>query len=663
MSQPWLIRDRAPAFFAERRWPVQTWYDEALATGFRALVPPLYRSGLRDGLVVALTLWHGRRLRTASDAALQMQARALRPVLLRRGFRIGTVARAFALCREALRRELGFAHHAVQLRGGAQILSGRVAEMATGEGKTVTAALPAVAAALAGVPVHVVTVNDYLSRRDHDELAPVFARLGLRSAWIDADMTPAAKIAAYGAPIVYVTNKTLVFDYLRSRLGREGPDTVQRHAAATLRGRPVPPPMPHALGFCIVDEADSILIDEAQTPLIIAAPDTHLSEADCRHALAQARGLAEGQDFRLDHAQRRAELTRAGRALLAARAGTDWNAPALWQIARAREELCRHALAALHLHHRDQHYILAEDTVQIVDEFTGRVLADRQWQAGLHQMVEVKEGLPPGASRRTLAQITYQGFFRRYLWFGGMTGTGAEVARELWGTYGLGVTRVPRHRRLHRRDLGVRLYRDEPAKLQAVAARAARMVARGRPVLIGTRSVEVSERLGGVLGDSGLAHVVLNARQDGDEAALIARAGAAGAVTVATNMAGRGTDIRLTSEARAAGGLHVMLTEYHESPRIDRQLVGRAGRQGDPGSTEALVALDDDLFRRHAPRMQRAVAGLLPGGLRRLPAVLAHLLRWRAQRAAEARARLRREGVLRRADKLEKSLGFTRRPI
>ncbi len=661
MNRPWLIRDRAPAYFAERRWPVPKWYDEAVTTAWRTLVPPLRRSGLRDRLVVGLTLWLGRGLRRLPDDALTTRAQALRPVLLRRGFTLTATARAFALAREALRRELGFSLHGVQIRGGAQILAGRVAEMATGEGKTVTAALPAAAAALAGVPVHVVTVNDYLSRRDHDELAPVYARLGLRTGWIEAEMPPAAKVAAYAAPIVYVTNKTLVFDYLRSRLGRDGPDTAQRHAAAMLRGKPAPVPMPHALGFCIVDEADSILIDEAQTPLIIAAPDQTLSEDDCRHALAEAAALREGADFRLDQARRRAELTRAGKARLEARARDAEGAPMLWQIAPAREELARHALAALHLHIRDQHYILAEDKVQIVDEFTGRVLADRQWQAGLHQMVEVKEGLPPGASRRTLAQITYQGFFRRYLWFGGMTGTGAEVVCELWATYGLAVTPVPRHRRLRRRDRGARLYRRDGDRLRAVAGAAAAMVARGRPVLIGTRSVEMSERVSAALEQAGVGHVVLNARQDGDEAALIAQAGQAGAVTVATNMAGRGTDIRLSPAARGAGGLHVIMTEYHESARIDRQLIGRAGRQGDPGSAQAIVALDDALFRRHAPRLTRALAWLVPGA--RLPSALAHLLRLAAQRAAEAKARQRREGVLRRADKLEKSLGFTRRPV
>ena len=421
-----------------------------------------------------------------------------------------------------------------------------------------------------------------------------------------------------------------------------------------LRGAPRPAPMPHARGFCSVDEADSILIDEAQTPLIIAAPDERLSETDCRHALTEARALAEGRDFRLDHARRRAELTRAGRAALAARSGMD-DAPVLWRIPRAREELTRHALAALHLHHRDQHYILAEDKVQIVDEFTGRVLADRQWQAGLHQMVEVKEGLPPGASRRTLAQITYQGFFRRYLWFGGMTGTGSEVVRELWATYGLAVTPVPRHRRLRRSDLGVCLFRSEAAKLRAIAGRAARMVARGRPVLIGTRSVEVSERVAEVLTAAGVGHVVLNARQDGDEAALIARAGEVGAVTVATNMAGRGTDIRLDEWARQAGGLAVILTEMHGAKRIDRQFIGRSGRQGDPGSSQIFAALDDDLLTQHAPDLRTVFKRPgLRGELRQTKAAAAAFRI--AQRRSEARDRRNRAAVLRQDDWIDKHL-------
>jgi preprotein translocase subunit SecA len=321
------------------------------------------------------------------------------------------------------------------------------------------------------------------------------------------------------------------------------------------------------------------------------------------------------------------------------------------------------ALSAIHLHIRDQHYIVVDDKVQIVDESTGRILADRQWQAGLHQMVEVKEGLEPGASRKTLGQITYQHFFRRYLWFGGMTGTGAEVARELQSVYDLPTTRVPTHRRGRRRNRGVQLFGGEAAKLRAIARRVRRLHRLGRPVLVGTRSVAASEAVSAALERDGLAHTVLNALHDQTEADIIARAGETGAITVATNMAGRGTDIKLTPAARRAGGLHVILTEYHESARVDRQLFGRAGRQGDPGSREALVALDDSLFQSHAAGLARA-AGLLTLGYKgRLPGLFAPLLRLLAQGAAQRQAYRRRRDTLTRSDKLEKSLAFTRRPV
>lgn len=659
--RPWLTSERAPTALAERRWPEQRWYDALAGRAYAALFPAMRRIGMSDSLLVLLTRFEGLRLRRHSAEALRDAATALRPALLRKGFTPRLTARGFALVREATFRSLGFRHHGVQILGARQILCGRIAEMSTGEGKTITAGLAAAAMALAGVPVHVITVNDYLSERDLEELRPIYAQLGLGCAYIGPDAEPGDKQRAYGAAITYMTNKTLVFDYLRSRLAREGRDTRNRHLAARLvAARPSPPYLPAELGFCIVDEADGILIDEAQTPLLIAAADAGDSQQDCAIALEMAGQLEAGRHFEIETTKRQVRLLPEGEAWIETAAAV---LPGAWQVIMAREEMVRQALSAIHLFLRDEHYIVVEDKVQIVDEFTGRVLADRQWQAGLHQMIEAKEGLETSASRRTLSQITFQRFFRRYLSFGGMTGTGREVARELADVYGLDVVRIPTHRRSRRRDAGMRLFGSSQARLKAVCRRVQLAHRRGRPVLVGTRSVQASEQVSAALGAAGLDHVVLNARQDADEADIIAQAGRRGAITVATNMAGRGTDIKLDAASRAAGGLHVILTEYHESARIDRQFFGRSGRQGDPGVQEALVSLDDDLFTRHAKPLVRMVRFLTLGYGGALPRLLVPILRWAAQRAAQDRAFRQRRQALERSDKLEKSLAFTRRPV
>ncbi|WP_088624137.1 translocase [Oceanicola sp. 22II-s10i] len=654
--RPWDTRDRAPSALPERRHPKLKWWDRAAIAVLTALKPRITDTGSADRRFAARVVRAGRRLDRLSDDDLRATAASLRPRLLAEGFDGPAAVRAFALTREATRRALGYRHHPVQIMGARRILSGHLTEMATGEGKTATTALAAATAALAGVPVHVVTVNEYLCTRDHDTLLPVYALLGLGSAAIDPEADPAVKRRAWLAPIVHVSGKTLVFEYLRERLGRDDLASPQRRAAARLAGAGARPSMPPALAFAIVDEVDSVLIDEAQTPLIIAAPHRRMSDADCHIALAAARVMTAPEHFRIRRDARRVELTDAGHAALAR--ATEGNG-GLWRVPRARAELAGHALSALHLYERDQHYIVTDGKVQIVDEFTGRILGDRQWQAGLHQMVEVKEGLDLSEERRTLAQITYQEFFRRYLWFGGMSGTLAEVARELSRTYDRPLARVPTNRRVRRRLTGTRLYRTERAKIAAIVARARRMSDRGRPVLIGTRSVDVSERIAAAL--AGTPCRLLNARQDAEEAAIVAEAGHAGRITIATNMAGRGTDIKLTPEARAAGGLHVILTEFHESRRIDRQLMGRAGRQGDPGSCEQIVAVTDPVLTRFAPGLCRA-ARLIPWPLpRRLPGPCASAIRVVAQARAERRGAQTRMASLRRSEKLAELMAFTGR--
>jgi preprotein translocase subunit SecA len=662
--RPWLSPDRADAPTVERRPPEPRWWDRGLALVAVQFRRRWHEADARGRRVVRLTLAREATMAARDDAGLLAAAAALRPRLVAQGFTPRLVAESFALIREATFRRRGLRHHAVQVLGAEAILRGRIAEMATGEGKTVTAALTAGCVALAGVQVHVITVNDYLVARDAAELTPVFEAIGLTVGVVLAGQSPAARAAAYACDIVYGSNKEMAFDYLRDRIAARGLATATRAAAARLlpTGRARPAPITQGLAFALVDEADLVLIDEARTPLIIsAAVGESGAEPPYAAMLSLARALEEGADYRIDRALRRVELTAAGKSRLAA-AGDALAAeerPGPWSLKRAREDLATQALSALHLFHRDQHYIVVEGEARIVDEATGRVMADRKWERGLQQLVETKEGLEPSVRRETTGRLTYQQWFGRYLWFGGMSGSAAEAGRELHLVYERSVVRIPTHRRSRRRWHGLRLYGSQQAKWVAVSERCHRMAAKGRPVLVGTRSVKDSEALSEVLAAAGISHRVLNARQDAEEAAIVAEAGEAGRVTVATAMAGRGTDIRPDSAAREAGGLHVILTGFHESGRTDRQLYGRAGRQGDPGSAEAIVAVDDELFRDHAPVIARALSF---GRAGRLPALVARVLKAVAQRRAEAKALTGRRLTQSSGRNLEKMLGFANRP-
>jgi preprotein translocase subunit SecA len=402
-----------------------------------------------------------------------------------------------------------------------------------------------------------------------------------------------------------------------------------------------------------------VFIDEARTPLILSATSrSAAAPEDCTHALALARRLAPGESYSVDLAERSVSLTDSGKARLASEvAGLE----GLWRSVRAREELVTQALSALLLFRRDQHYVVSDDKVQIVDESTGRVMPDRSWEQGLHQMIEAKEGCTPTAGRETLARLTYQRLFRRYLRLSGMTGTAQEVAREIASVYRLRVVPVPLHRPSRRLSAGTTFCATLAQKWAAVADTVERIacIAR-RPVLIGTRSVKASEELSRVLTERGIEHALLNAKQDKEEADVVARAGEAGRVTVATNMAGRGTDIRLAPGIAEAGGLHVILTEYHDSRRIDRQLFGRCARQGDPGSCEAIVSFEDEIFAVHAPRTARWAAALRQNDSHAARALQGGL-RSAAQFAAERRAAAVRVQNLKLDQRLEQLLAFSGR--
>ncbi|MGD8328150.1 MAG: preprotein translocase subunit SecA, partial [Acidobacteriota bacterium] len=556
---------------------------------------------------------------------------------------------------------LGLRHFDVQVIGGWIMLEGMVAEMQTGEGKTLTANLPAAAVALSGSPVHVVSVNDYLVKRDAEMLAPVYAALGLSVGVIQEDMQPVDRRAAYACDITYVSNKQITFDYLRDRLA------MGRHLnELRLRLERLHAPAPRlselvlrGLHFAIIDEIDSVLVDEARTPLIIsrdvgADDDIEVYE----QALELAGGLEEDVDFELLRYQRTVEMTDQGLETLEERAVP---LGGVWSSALYREELCTQALSALHLFHRDTHYLVVDDKVQIVDEFTGRIMADRSWQRGLHQMLEVKEGASLTGEKETLARISYQKFFRRYLRLAGMTGTAREIRGELWSIYGLPVARVPTNKPDQKTAYPARVFATKADKYAAILERVRQLNATGRPVLVGTRSVATSEDLSRIFTEAGLEHQVLNARQNKEEAEVVSRAGELGRITVATNMAGRGTDIVLEPGVAELGGLHVIATEFHQARRIDRQLFGRCGRQGDPGSYETMASLEDDLAVEMGPR----VADLMRSVWRDESAIhtrigSAMMRNW--QRTIEARHARTRRQLVRLDEQLGKALAFTGQP-
>ena len=604
-----------------------------------------------------------------SAASLRERAREVAVALRREGPTDAHVAQAFALVRRAAELTLGKRHFDVQLVGGWIMVQGMVAEMQTGEGKTLTATLPACTGALAGWPTHVITVNDYLVQRDCELMRPVYEALGLSVAFVTEEMTPEERRVAYACDVVYCANKTVVFDYLRDRivLGPSyrpgaGPLQLQAERLAGPQGR-VSKLLLRGLHFAIVDEADSVLVDEARVPLIISAEQPGNEEAlMAAQALELARSLMNSEHYRILQGDRRIDLTEAGRQRI-----IDWceGRQGVWAMTLRREELALRALSALHLYVLDEHYLIREGKVQVIDEFTGRVMADRSWGQGLHQLIEVKEGCEVSPIKETLARISYQRFFKRYLRMGGMTGTAAEIADELGEVYDLAVVRVPTHRTSLRVARPDRVFAKAADKWQAVAERVVQLHGQGVPVLIGTRSVAASELFSRLLTAHGLAHAVLNAKQDGIEADIVSQAGELGRITIATNMAGRGTDIALGAGVAERGGLHVILTERHETARIDRQLAGRCARQGDPGVFEAFVALDDPLFDGVAQSavgslMRKALQGRVQGGASSSSLAL-RFIQWVQWRTERLHRQVRK--ALQEADKrLDTLLSFSGRP-
>ncbi|MGE4510243.1 MAG: preprotein translocase subunit SecA, partial [Sulfurimonadaceae bacterium] len=513
------------------------------------------------------------------DATLQASFEALKESVLKGEKSLDDVLVAsFAITREAGRRVLGMRHFDVQLIGGMVLHEGRIAEMKTGEGKTLVATLPIVLNAMTGKGVHLVTVNDYLASRDGNEMRPLYEFLGYSVGVItDAMYDPSLKKAAYAADITYGTNNEYGFDYLRDNMSYSKEHMVQR-----------------SHHFVIVDEVDSILIDEARTPLIISGP-TNRKMRDYVDANRIALELVKDEHFTVDEKDKVILITEAG----ITRAEELFGVENLYSIENASlPHVLDQALKANYLFEKDVDYVVANGEVVIVDEFTGRLSEGRRYSEGLHQALEAKEGVEIKEETQTLADITFQNYFRMYDKLSGMTGTAQTEATEFAQIYSLDVISIPTNIPISRVDLNDLIYKTEKEKFAAVIAKVKELQTTGQPVLIGTASIEKSEVLHEMLKKEKIPHTVLNAKNHAQEGEIIKNAGMKGAVTIATNMAGRGVDIKVSDEIKALGGLYIIGTERHENRRIDNQLRGRSGRQGDPGTTQFYLSLEDNLLRK-----------------------------------------------------------------
>lgn len=514
---------------------------------------------------------------------------------------------AFALTDEALRRTLGYSLYDVQLLAGLALARRSIAEMQTGEGKTLVAALPAVVHALAGRGVHVLTVNGYLAQRDYEKLLPPYELLGLSAGLLRPNDSHEKKAAAYACDITYGPGYEFGFDYLRDQAAQKGAgrpglgESLRRTfaGAQSAGARRVQ----RELAFAVIDEIDSVLLDEANSPLLLS--DGRPSPARNAQVFLIAKALAEGleaeRDYRLESSENRVSLTYAGieKATAAAERAAAYGLERPWPC------YVEQALRARWLYQRDVDYIVSDDRVDIVDQNTGRIFADRSWRDGLHQAVQAKEGAPILAEQKPLVRISRQLFFRLYDGLCGMTGTATGSEAEFRAVYRLPVTAIPLRKPSLRKHHSTRWFADETSKIRAVADEVSNIHATGQPVLVGARTISSTELLAKRLLSLGVPHLLLNGKQDADEAAVIGRAGEVGAVTLATNMAGRGTDIRLGAGTGALGGLHVLGVECHQSQRVDRQLTGRAARQGDPGACRFFVSAEDQLLVRNAPTLAR----------------------------------------------------------
>ena len=528
---------------------------------------------------------------------------------------IQNVVESFALTAEALRRATGKVYYDVQLLGGLVLATGGIAEMQTGEGKTITCGLPAVLHGLSRKGVHVSTTNAYLAERDQEELVPVFEQLGITSGLIKNDQDPEAKKQAYQCDVTYGTGDEFGFDFLRDQLAiRNRPHLpLGTRFLSRLRGFKFHEItlMQRELHYAIVDEADSVLIDEAATPLILSGsggrsvpnPEVY------RQAMSVALSLKEGADYETDWVKRTIELTESGWKV----AHDSLSGSVQAHLQRPWSQYVEQSIRAQIMLTSDVDYVVHDDQIVIVDQNTGRLHDERKWRSGLHQAIETKEGVTLTEEREIEARITRQRYFKFYDMMAGMTGTAEGNEAELLEFYDLPVVQIPRNKPSGRVEIPARYFGDASSKFDAIVADAVERASNGQPILVGTKTITQSREIANRLRQRNQEHTVLNGTQDETEAAVITDAGKSGVITIATNMAGRGTDIRLSEESRNAGGLHVIVAEHHDSPRVDRQLVGRAARQSDPGSCQFFVSATDDIIDRYgaslAEKMKRSTKG------------------------------------------------------
>ncbi|MDH4237960.1 MAG: preprotein translocase subunit SecA [Phycisphaerae bacterium] len=567
--------------------------------------------------------------------------------------------RAFALVREVAFRQIGEKPFHVQIAGALALNAGCVTEMATGEGKTLTATMPVTIAGWRGHGCHVITVNDYLARRDAEWMGRIYRFCGLTVAFIEQQMPPEERRKAYLADITYCTNKEVTADFLRDRLvlGNSKGLCSSLLGKITTGSKTTDRLVQRGLNCAVVDEADSILVDEAVTPLIISgqAPNPEQIES-FRQAADIASQLKPEVDYRVNLRYREVELTAQGETTLIE---LTEHIGGFWKGNRRRLELINQALTAKELYLCDKHYVIDNNKVVIVDEFTGRMMPDRTWRDGLHQAIEAKEMVEINPPKDTYTRISFQRFFRMYIKLSGMTGTASEASSEFWQIYHLPVVSIPTNRPCARKNLPTVVLTTETAKWARIVQEISQIHNTGRPILVGTRSVRASEQLSELLKVQTLDHQVLNAVYHKQEAQIVAQAGQRGKITVATNMAGRGTDIKLGRGVAKLGGLHVIAAEPNESARIDRQLYGRCARQGDPGTAQGIFSLNDEIVLRYAKNSIAYLKKRYSNTKNDISSSLVRGVFRLAQTRAERLALRQRKSVLRTDHWLDEQLGFT----
>jgi len=598
---------------------------------------------------------------TRTDAEVVAEATRVAPLLLRKSFPEEALVAGLACSSLAAQRTLGMSPYLVQLQGASALFDGCLAEMATGEGKSLSISLAATLMGLTRLPTHVITSNDYLAERDAKELASLYGFFGLRSDCVIGAKEPDDRARGYAADITYTTPKEVLADFLRDKLKVGRIQDPTRQLIRRLGGLPNHQSnlVLRGLHFGIVDEADSVLIDEAITPLIISKP---VGDPQLELAMNLARQVCDklepGRDYEVNQRFRDVHVPEPvfQRLLPLTSQFPPW-----WRSAERFREAIRLALMARELYHRDIHYVIQDEKIEIIDEFTGRIMPDRTWQAGIHQAVEAKEKIPITPANESLASLSFQRFFRCYPHLSGLSGTAREASAEFWFNYHLPTVSIPTHRPSLRREEPEVVFPTREEKWDFIASEVQDLRARGRPILVGTRSIQASEELAAIFRKMDIPFRLLNAVLHADEAQVVSRAGEAAQVTITTNMAGRGTDIKLGPGVADRGGLHVIVTERNDSGRIDRQLIGRAGRQGDPGSFRYILSLEDELLLKNRPL--KAIATYLQENFPTLPASRAaiHQTFIRAQKRTERAGKLVRLRTLKNDTWLDENLTFSGR--